>query len=102
MKKQNILLVVIMAIFVFTPDLFASSAGMPWEGPLTQIRNSLSGPVAGVIALIGVVAAGAGLIFGSQEMGAFMKTIIYLILVISLVITANVVISFFSASGILI
>ncbi|TQV61627.1 MAG: hypothetical protein FNT15_09320, partial [Sulfurovum sp.] len=86
---KNSLFIKLFFIFVLfmilTPELFAATSGMPWEAPLEKVKSSLSGPVAGAIALIGVVAAGAGLIFGGQEMGPFMKTIVTLILVISLI-----------------
>lgn len=93
------LLFIAVLFLVLAPDLFGATSGMPWEAPLEKVKSSLSGPVAGAIALIGVVAAGAGLIFGGQEMGPFMKTIVTLILVISLIITASSIISLFTGSG---
>jgi len=102
-KKQNLLkyfLFGIIAMVVFSPELFASSTGMPWEGPLTQIKNSLSGPVAGAISLIGVIAAGSMLLFNQNgNFSGTFQTIIWMVLIVSLIITANVIINFYTASG---
>jgi type IV secretion system protein VirB2 len=102
-KKQNVwtyVLFGVLAMMVLSPDLFASNTGMPWEGPLQNIKNSLSGPVAGVISLIGVIAAGSMLLFGnSGDFSGTFRTIVWMILIISLIITANVIINFFTASG---
>jgi len=100
-KNSLFIKLFLLSIFVMilSPELFGATSGMPWEAPLEKVKSSLSGPVAGAIALIGVVAAGAGLIFGGQEMGPFMKTIVTLILVISLIITASSIISLFTGSG---
>lgn len=77
---------------------YASTQNLPWEGPLDTIKSSLTGPVAGAISLIGVLGAGAALIWGG-EMQGFLKTIIMLILVISLIIAGNFVISMFTSTG---
>ena len=79
-----------ITLWVLTPELAlaGTGAGLGWEGPLTIIRNSLTGPVAFSIAIIGIFGAGAGLIFGG-EMNGFLRSIIILIMVISLVVAAN-------------
>src|SRR5574344_452810 len=74
------------------------STGMPYESVLTSLSNSLTGPVAKAIALIGIVGAGAALIFGG-EISGFLKSIIYLVLVSSLLIMGNVIVDKFSGSG---
>lgn len=45
-------------------EAHASNSGLPWEKPMTAIGNSLSGPVAYSIGLIGIVASGATMLFG--------------------------------------
>jgi type IV secretory pathway VirB2 component (pilin) len=52
---------------------WAAGSGMPWEGPLTQIMNSVSGPVSQVIGVIGIVGTGAGVAF--SEHGGTAKTV---------------------------
>jgi len=91
MKKFNIkyILLTLLATMLLSPELMAAgAAGMPWEGPLTLIIASITGPVAFAISIIGIVAAGAMLIFGG-EIGQFLKTIIILVLVIALIVTAT-------------
>ena len=53
-------------LFLIEPA-FASSGGggLPWESPLHQIQQSITGPVAGFIALAAVAIAGGMLIFGA-------------------------------------
>ncbi|GAA5098167.1 TrbC/VirB2 family protein [Bartonella acomydis] len=63
-------------------------ASLPWEGPLQKLKKSISGPVAFVVSLLGLVAGGATLIFGG-EISEFTKRIIYLVLVISVIVFAN-------------
>jgi type IV secretory pathway VirB2 component (pilin) len=49
----------------FGLNAFAGAAsGLPWEKPMTAIGNSLSGPVAYSVGLIGIVAAGGTMLFG--------------------------------------
>lgn len=41
----------------------ASGSGMPWEGPLEQIVDSITGPVARAAAVIAIVIAGTAIMF---------------------------------------
>ncbi len=43
--------------------------GMPWEGPLTAVMDSVTGPVARVIAILIIVATGLTLAFGDVGQG---------------------------------
>ncbi|EAH8245471.1 conjugal transfer protein TrbC, partial [Campylobacter coli] len=36
-----------------------TGAGLPWEGPLEQIKASLSGPVAFIMSILAIIGAGA-------------------------------------------
>jgi len=64
-----------------------SSPGMPWEDPLNTIMNSITGPVAMVISLLGITVAGGMLVFGG-ELGEFTRRIIMLVLVLGLLVSA--------------
>jgi len=75
-----------------------TGTGMPYESMLTNLSNSLTGPVAKAIALIGIVGSGAALIFGG-EISGFLKSVIYLVLVCSLLIMGNVIVEKFGSSG---
>ncbi|WP_038224168.1 TrbC/VirB2 family protein [Xenorhabdus bovienii] len=63
-------------------------AGLPWESPLNKLKQSFSGPVAFVIALLGIISCGATLIWGG-EVSEFTRRIIYVILVVCLIVFAN-------------
>lgn len=63
-------------------------AGLPWEGPLDKLKRSISGPVAFVIALLGIIACGATLIWGG-EVSEFTRRIIYVVLVVCIIVFAN-------------
>jgi type IV secretory pathway VirB2 component (pilin) len=75
----------------FLPDAVLAAtgggSGLPWETPLQTLRDSITGPVAYTISLLGVVVAGAALVFGG-EINDFVRRMIMLVLVISLIIFA--------------
>ena len=54
-------------LFLCSP-LHASTGqtGLPWEAPLQTLQNSISGPVAVLIAIIALAAIGVTLIFGGE------------------------------------
>ena len=64
----------------------ASTAGgaLPWDGPLTTLKNDLTGPVAFTISLLAMVACGAALVFGG-EINEFVRRIIMLVLVVAFI-----------------
>ena len=45
----------------------AAGTGMPWEGPLDQILNSIEGPVARIVAVIIITITGLTLAFGETS-----------------------------------
>lgn len=79
---------------------FASSGGgsLPWESPLQQIQKSITGPVAGAIALAAVAIAGGMLIFGG-ELNDFARRLVYIVLVAGLLLGATQIIALFGATG---
>ena len=46
-----------------------AGGAMPWEGPLTAVMDSITGPVARVIAILIIVATGMTLAFGDVGQG---------------------------------
>lgn len=58
------------ALFAATAAL-AGGSGMPWEGPLQQIVESVTGPVVQAAAVIAVVIFGAGI--AMSENGSSMR-----------------------------
>lgn len=96
LKNPSFWLFAAVVVFMLLSANFAhaSSAGtgLPWEGPLQKIVKSFSGPVAFAISLIGLIAAGVGLIWGG-EIGGFLRTMVYIILVISVLVFATSILS---------
>jgi type IV secretion system protein VirB2 len=83
-----------IAVFGFMPFLaHASNTGMPYEAPLEKVVNSITGPVAFGASVLGIVAAGLGLIFGG-EMNGFIQKLMILSLVISVIVMATNLMSF--------
>jgi type IV secretion system protein VirB2 len=103
MFKQLNALTTRLVVFVFFlfPSLAqaSSSSGMPWEDPLSKIVDSVTGPIAFGISVLGVVVAGLALVFGGQLDG-FIQKIAILALVISLIVLAtNIMSSLFGVSS---
>jgi type IV secretion system protein VirB2 len=73
---------VLFAVLVVTQELaLAEGAGiMPYEPWLKVFRESVTGPVAAALIIVGIVGAGAMLVWGG-EIGTFLKSMIYLTLV---------------------
>ncbi len=88
------LLLVLAAVVIFGDAAHAADAtsgggaGLPWEGPLAKLRQSVSGPVAFGIALMGIVATGATLIWGG-EVSEFTRKMVFIVLVVCIIVFAN-------------
>lgn len=104
LSKQNQilwLLLIIAAFLLFTPDVFASSGsggGLPYESWLTKVRNSVTGPVAFTVSIVGIVGAGALLIFGG-EINGFIKTLVFIVLVAALLVGAQNLLTTITGTG---
>ncbi|PDS75019.1 TrbC/VirB2 family protein [Rhizobium sp. L43] len=93
------LAVIAVAAIVAASPAFASSGGsLPWEGPLEQIQESITGPVAGYIALAAVAIAGGMLIFGG-ELNDFARRLMYVVLVAGILLGATTIVGLFGATG---
>jgi len=92
------LTLVVLCLALATPALASSGGGLPWEGPLQQIQESITGPVAGFIALAAVAIAGGMLIFGG-ELNDFARRLMYVVLVAGILLGATQIVGLFSASG---
>ncbi len=76
----------------------AAGSGMPWEAPLTQILESIEGPVAKIIAVIVIIMTGLSLAFGDMS-GGF-RRLIQIVFGLSIAFAAtSFFLSFFSFAG---
>ncbi|QPC95776.1 TrbC/VirB2 family protein [Mesorhizobium sp. INR15] len=86
-------------VLLAEPALAAGGGGgLPWEGPLQQIQQSINGPVAGTIALAAVAIAGGMLIFGG-ELNDFARRLVYVVLVAGILLGATQIVGLFGAGG---
>lgn len=99
-RKIALILGLAALSFVLAEPALASSSGggLPWEGPLKQIQESITGPVAGAIALAAVAIAGGMLIFGG-ELNDFARRLMYIVLVAGILLGATQIVGLFGASG---
>ena len=97
--KKNSSTFLVVGIFLALNQLgIASSADMPFVGPLERIMLTITGPVAKFMAIICVSGCGISMAFG--EMGGAMKRLVNIVFGISLVFAAvSWVPSFFGFSG---
>lgn len=93
-----------LGVLLLPAFVMASTGGtgaLPYEGWLDTLRQSITGPFAFGASIIGIVAAGATLIFGG-DLNGFFRTMIFLVMVIALIIAAqNLMTSFFGKSALI-
>lgn len=94
-------LALLTLLVLFLPDAHASAGGgggLPYEGWLGKVTDSITGPVAYAISLGALVAAGAALIFGG-DMNGFMKALLFITLVLSMIVAAKNFLSGLTGTG---
>lgn len=86
-----------VGIYLHPAMAAATDAGtaLPYESWLSDFQKSLTGPVAFAISLIGIVVSGISLILGGGEIRGFARTMVYIVLVMTLLIGANSLMSNF-------
>lgn len=84
--------------FVIADPVHAAGSGMPWEAPLTQILESIEGPVARIVAVIVIIITGLSLAFGETS-GGF-RRLIQIVFGLSIAFAAtSFFLAFFSFGG---
>jgi type IV secretory pathway VirB2 component (pilin) len=82
----------LLGLMVLWPQHALASEGgggqLPYESWLTNLRNSVTGPVAFTLSIVGIVIAGGVLIFGG-DLNGFFRTLFFLVLVMALLIGAQ-------------
>jgi len=64
-NRRLIFTVAIVALVGATAaPAYAGGSGVPWEAPLEQVVESITGPVARAAAVIAIIISGIGIIFG--------------------------------------
>lgn len=92
----------VVCVSILLPDLAhatdTSNSDLPFVTPLKSFTDALTGPVAFGISLVGIIAAGAVLIFGG-EMSGFLRTLVFLVLVIAIIVNAGTLITFIKSDA---
>ncbi len=90
--------VYLLSLLAISQAAQAAGGGMPWEGPLTQILDSLSGPVARVIGVIAIIITGLGIAFG--EGGGGLRKLLFIVFGLSIAFSASTFfLAFFGFGG---
>ena len=96
-RRLRLAALLALAIAVGSAGAFAAETGtnLPWEGPLTTLVTSLTGPVAYAISVVAIVALSATLAFAGGEMGETMKRLLHVGIAVCCVVFAAQVMSSF-------
>lgn len=78
--------------------LAGGGAALPWEGPISTLAASLSGPTATTIAVIAIFVAGTALIFG-EDLGKFARTLLMIVIAAGFLIGAAKIIPALGLGG---
>ena len=99
MKSINTLIFTSLTfVTVQSGSAFAAGSGMPWEAPLTQVLESIEGPVARIIAVIVIITTGLSLAFGDTS-GGF-RRLVQIVFGLSIAFAAtSFFLAFFSFGG---
>lgn len=100
MNAQKVIRVaaLVAVLCAFAAPAYASGSGMPWEGPLEQIVDSITGPVARAAAVIAIVIAGVTIIF--SEGGGGVRKLAFVGLGIAIMFAAvSFFLDFFGFAG---
>lgn len=86
-----------LAMSVAAPA-YAAGSGMPWEGPLEQVVDSITGPVARAAGVIAIVIAGVTIVF--SEGGGGVRKLAFVGLGIAIMFAAvSFFLDFFGFAG---
>jgi len=100
MKLRN--LIAFIALSTLCSGAFAAGTGggtaLPWEGGLTAIVGSFTGPVAYAVSVLGII-IGIGILIFGNDLNAFGRTIVFLILAASVIVTAANTLQIFTGVG---
>jgi type IV secretion system protein VirB2 len=101
-RSLLVLGLIALSLLIVSSDAHAGTTvggSLPYESWLTSLRNSVTGPVAFTLSLVGIVVAGGVLIFGG-DLNGFFRTLVFIVLVMALLVGAqNMMTTFFGAAA---
>jgi type IV secretion system protein VirB2 len=96
--KRAVSIFLTVVVLLATREALASSAGMPWEGPLNKLLQSLTGPVAKAVGVFSIVGLGFGIAF--SEGGSGLRKALWVVLGLAIAFSAtSFFLSFMGFSG---
>jgi type IV secretion system protein TrbC len=88
MKRPTLVSLSLIALLLLLGgEALASSAGMPWEGPLNRLLQSLTGPVAKTVGVFAIVGLGFGIAF--SEGGSGLRKALWVVLGLAIAFSAT-------------
>jgi type IV secretion system protein VirB2 len=78
---------VLLVLALLTLHAHAAGTNMPWEQPLSQILDSIQGPVAKVMSVIVIILTGLALAFGETSGG--MRRLVQIVFGLSIAFAAS-------------
>jgi type IV secretory pathway VirB2 component (pilin) len=75
-----------IALLMMANVAFATSTGMPWEAPLNQLLDSLTGPVSRVLGAAAIIGLGIGIAF--SEGGGMMRKALWVVMGLAIAFNA--------------
>jgi type IV secretory pathway VirB2 component (pilin) len=98
LRSGMIAVAVALSSMALSPTAQAAGSNMPWEQPLSQILQSVEGPVAKILAVIIIIVTGLTLAFGDTS-GGF-RRLIQIVFGLSIAFAASsFFLAFFSFGG---
>lgn len=92
---------ILLALIVVAPHAMAAEGtggSLPYESWLTNLRTSVTGPLAFTLSITGIVVAGGVLIFGG-DLNNFFRSLVFLVLVMAFLVGAQNMMSTFFGRG---
>jgi type IV secretory pathway VirB2 component (pilin) len=84
---QVVLIVLLLLVATATAHSGGvGGGGMPWEGPLNQLLDSLTGPVSRVVGAVAIIGLGVGIAF--SEGGSMMRKALWVVLGLAIAFNA--------------
>ncbi|MEL7540748.1 MAG: TrbC/VirB2 family protein [Pseudomonadota bacterium] len=97
-KETGRALGIAILVLAIAGPAHAAGSGMPWEGPLDSILQSIEGPVAKIIGTLAIIITGLTLAFG--DTGGGFRKLMQIVFGLSIAFTAtSFFLSFFSFGG---
>ena len=98
-KHKPVFTIGLLWLLAATVARAGAVGGLPWETPLHNIAQSLTGPVAFSVSIIGIFATGATLMWGG-EMNEFARRAALMGLIVAVIVFAtNIMATAFGVTG---